>query len=239
MFSKACLPQLPGGKAKARRNLNIIRNRLERWQAGERRSLWDDIPVKFGKVGMKKFTEEQKLRRRQETCIAYCQNGMPGKAVDRLIGAELAPDTEDTYVKMKSKFSDPPPGQQNSQRPPAPESNELSEEIVAKAICSFKRGLGAGPSGTRPDFLRQIIGSKGDKPGLTLITQLCNVLADGMAPDALRPFMGGANGFSLSKESKAAKVENAEAGANRLGKCEAPDVRPVCCGEVWRRVVGK
>ena len=36
MFSKTCLPQLPGGKAKANHNKNLLINRLERWRGGER-----------------------------------------------------------------------------------------------------------------------------------------------------------------------------------------------------------
>ena len=52
---------------------------------------------------------------------------------------------------------------------------------------------------------------------------------------ALQPYIGGANGFGLEKDSKAAAAETAEA-PNNL-KCK--DVRPVCSGDVWRRVVGK
>ena len=237
MFSKACLPRLPGGKAKANRNRNLVLNKLARWRGGERQALWDEIP------GRRKRTEEpqsaeQKLKKSKENCIAYAQQGMPGKAIDRLMGASLAPDTPEVLAKMKSKFVEPPASQATSQRPPAPEANELSQEAVAKAIASFAKGLAAGPSGTRPDFLKQIVGEKGDKPGLAIVTNLCNVLADGLAPEALRPYMGGANGFALEKTSKEAVAEANEASANRMST-GGTDVRPGCCGEVWRRIVGK
>ena len=104
-------------------------------------------------------------------------------------------------------------------------------------ILTFARGLGSGPSGLRPDFIRQIIGEKGDKPGLAVITEFCNVLADGAAPEAMRPYIGGANGFALNKNRKEVAAEEAEAANNITSG--AADVRPVCCGEVWRRVVGK
>ena len=42
MFAKTCLTALPGGRAKQRRNRNILANRLNRWGLGERRSLWDE-----------------------------------------------------------------------------------------------------------------------------------------------------------------------------------------------------
>eukprot|EP00973_Karenia_brevis_P001157 157445-Karenia_brevis.AAC.1 len=118
---------------------------------------------------------------------------------------------------MSAKFVPPPPHQASSRRPPASDANELSEAAVAKAILSFKRGLGAGPSGIRPDFLRQVIGKKGEKPSLTLVTHLCNVLADGLAPDHLRPYIGGANGFAHRKDSKTATAETQEARANAVG----------------------
>ena len=165
--------------------------------------------------------------------MAYAQQGMPGKAIDRLIGPGLAPDTDENFGKIKAKFVDPPASQASSRRPPAPEANKLSDSVVCSSILSFRRGLGAGPSGTRPDFLRQIIREKGEKPGLTTITALCNVLANGLAPGALRPYIGGANAFGLEKDGKAAAAETADA-ANNL-KCK--DVRPVCSVDVWRRAV--
>ena len=104
MFSKACLPQLPGGKAKAQRNKNIVLSRLARWRSGERKTLWDDIPCRFKAVNLGEASEEQKLKLKQEHCIAYAQNGMPSKAIDRLVGNGLAPDNDSTLRAFKSKF---------------------------------------------------------------------------------------------------------------------------------------
>ena len=162
--------------------------------------------------------------------MAYAEHGAPGKAVDRLISPGLAPDTPAVEAKMRSKFIDPPSGQASSRRPAAPSATILSNEEIAKAIRSFQWGAGAGPSGCRPDFLRQIIGSKADRPGLRLVTELCNLLADGRAPREVRPFFGGANGFAFRKEAKTNAAADAPAD---------DDARPVCSGEVWRRVVGK
>jgi hypothetical protein len=64
MFSKTCLPQLPGGKAKAKRNLNIVSNRLARWRAGERLSLWNDMPAKYGKLSTPTTSEKHELKRK-------------------------------------------------------------------------------------------------------------------------------------------------------------------------------
>ena len=53
-------------------------------------------------------------------------------------------------------------------------------------------------------------------------------LSLGQAPKKLRPFIGGASGFAFRKCSK----------PNADGVVEE-DARPVCSGDVWRRVVGK
>ena len=230
MFTKVCLPQLPGGKAKRNRNYNLTLTRLERWVAGVRRSLWDDMPHRSTKerTGEKSSSTEKAKAKRHEIAIAFTEHGMPARAIDRLVSLGMSPDTPAVEAIMRSKFIEPPSGQGTSHRPAAPPANELTESAIAKAINSFKWGAGAGPLGTRPDFLRQVIGKKGMKSGISIVAAFCNLLADGRAPPELRPFFGGANGHAFRKESKP--------GAEQT---DDEDARPVCCGEVWRRVVGK
>ena len=146
MFSKTCLPQLPGGKKKANRNKNTILCRLARWEDEERKTLWDELNTgRFKAARTKQLSPEMELAKRQETAMAYAEHGAPGKAVDRLISLGLAPDTPEVKAKMKSKFIDPPSGQATSRRPAAPPATKLSDEDVAKAIRSCQWGAGAGP----------------------------------------------------------------------------------------------
>ena len=160
---------------------------------------------------------EKELMRRQEVCLAYAQHGTPGKAVARLVGPGLAPHSDATTAKMKSKFIAPPSSQATSRRPSAPPANILNNDDISRSIRSFQWGGGAGPCGCRPDFLRQVIGTKQDKPGLDSVTRLCNLLANGQASKRLRPFVGGACGFDLEKEAKAASD----------GTAQGVDARPV------------
>ena len=102
----------------------------------------------------------------------------------------------------------------------------------ASALSSEGRGAGASPSGTRPDFLRQLI-DRGGPETLQVMTSFCNVLADGRASRSLTPYLGGACGYAFRKEEKPAK-EGSGDGSNRSEKA---GVRPVCCGEAWRRVI--
>jgi hypothetical protein len=103
---------------------------------------------------------------------------------------------------MRSKFIDPPESQASSQRPPALPANELSEEGVGKAILSFARGAGSGLSGLRSDFVKQVVQHRANKAGIGVITQLCNLLADGRAPPKLAPYLGSACGITGGKKSK-------------------------------------
>ena len=48
MFSKTCLPALPGGRAKEKRNQNVVTTRLRRWAAGERAMLWKEVAEERG-----------------------------------------------------------------------------------------------------------------------------------------------------------------------------------------------
>ena len=105
MFSKTCLPQLPGGKAKANRNRNLVLNRLERWRGGERASLWSELREPCGRNAAAAKTSAQLEKQQQEVCMAYAQQGMPGKAIDRLTGSGLAPDTDETFNKLRARMT--------------------------------------------------------------------------------------------------------------------------------------
>ena len=224
MFSKACLPILPGGRAKEQRNKNIIATKLERWAAGERASLWKELPLPKPKRRAKpKLDEDAAAARREEEATSFVMRGLPAKAMSRLTSPGLAPDTPEIEGIMRRKFVDPPLSQQMSTRPQAPAANEISPEGVAKGVASFAKGAGCGPSGLRSDFVKQVIGEEGDKPGIGVITSMCTLLANGLAPKKLAPFIGGATGTALDKTSKTGEQ----------------DARPVCSGEFWRRLVGK
>lgn len=77
---------------------------------------------------------------------------------------------------------------------------------------------------------------KGEKPGKTMLTVFCNLLADGRAPLHLQPLLGGANGVALHKDAKPVAPSTATGGTSQR---PSADGRPACSGEVWRRLVGK
>ena len=183
MFCKVCFTVLPGGKSKQSRNNNILSSRLDRWAAGERLTLWRETCSKIRtRKQRQEESEEAKTQRRQKVATELARRALPGKAMQRLSGPGLAKDTPEIERIMRSKFVPPPPHQHLSSRPLAPEANYIDEADVIKAVRSFPRGAGAGPTGMRPDFLRQIIGEGSEpRPGAALLTSLVNLLADGRA----------------------------------------------------------
>ena len=81
MFCKTCIPQLPGGQKKSRRNMNILVSRLERWKAGERRTLWDELPSLIRRpASHTQASPELQKAQRQEKALALTMQGMPGRA---------------------------------------------------------------------------------------------------------------------------------------------------------------
>ncbi len=224
MFPKACLPALPGGKAKENRNRNILATKLERWAAGERGELWQELKPRARQTATQTVkSTAQDERDRAEVAVALARRGLPGKAVGRLVDPGLAPDTADIEMIMRSKFISPPATQATSWRPQAPVANEISEDVVVRAIRSFVSGAGPGPTAHRPDFMQQMIGPLGDKQSVPVITAFVNLLANGLAPPELAPYLGGATGTALDKTSKTGEQ----------------DARPACSGEFWRRLVSK
>ena len=117
---------------------------------------------------------EQDKIQRQEKAMALTMQGMPSRALDRLAGPPLAADTLETEDIMRSKFIQPPDHQAYRERSQVPPANVLTETIIAKTILSFQKGLGGGPSGLRPDLLKQIIGKKADRLGIVPVTEFCN-----------------------------------------------------------------
>ena len=170
---------------------------------------------------MKRLSEEVLIKKHEEV-IGLARRGLPGKAVRHASSLGLAPDTPETEAKMRAKFVEPPQTQIASKRMPAPESNNITEEAVVHAINSFDAGVSAGPSGHRPDFYKQLIGEKGDKPAVALLTALANLLASGRAPRELRPFIGSTKGTPLKKKAKDG----------------SDDARPAWSGETIRQIVG-
>jgi hypothetical protein len=133
-------------------------------------------------------------------------------------GASTSPSTLET---LKSKFpvSEPPVCPVLEQ---APASLSFEEWTVRANVFSFPGGSGAGPSGFRPQFLKDVLtcaSSAVSDAVLKGLTSLTNLLVGGLAPRELAPLLSGGLLIALLKKSG--------------------DLRPICIGEVWRRLTSK
>ena len=98
---------------------------------------------------------------------------------------------------------------------PAP---HFTIEMVRAALSTFGPGSGAGLFGYKPVLLQQCMRLESSTFGAALVRAV-NVLADGRAPAFLKRFLAGGVSIALEKSGTS--------------------VRPLCCGDPIRRLVGK
>ena len=216
MFPKACLRSFRRGQRPIQA-LAFTRNLLLRWRAGERLTLWAEIPEA---TGQRKQQDPDKLR--QEQVQRLVAMGRLSQATQRLTSPGLAADTAEVRSKLKEKF---PPYKIEDwpARAAPPPAGEITAQEVFKAVMSIKKRAGPGASGLRGDFLRQCLGSKGDDPFTLILRDFLQLLADGQAPSGLRPWLSG--GVLI--------------GTGKAGKSLTEDARPIVTGEVLRKLVFK
>ena len=109
-----------------------------------------------------------------------------------------------------------------------PPPSLIPVEDVAKAIRSFHVGVGPGPDGLRADLLKILMGHEDDEEILPLYRDFVQLLADGLAPTYLRPWLGGGQLIGIGKvDQQGAPIPLDQ------------DARPIVMGLTWRKVVFK
>ena len=109
-----------------------------------------------------------------------------------------------------------------------PPPSLIPVEDVAKAIRSFHVGVGPGPGGLRADLLKTLMGHEEDEGILPLYRDFVQLLADGLAPTYLRPWLGGGQLIGIGKvDQQGAPIPLDQ------------DARPIVMGLTWRKVVFK
>jgi hypothetical protein len=99
---------------------------------------------------------------------------------------------------------------------------------VSKAIKSFHVGVGPGPDGLRADLLKMLMGDEEDEGILLLYRDFVQLLADGLSPLHLRPWLGGGQLIGIGK---------VDPQGNPIPLDQ--DARPIVMGVTWRKVVFK
>ena len=148
------------------------------------------------------------------------QDARYGKAVAALLSLGTCPVSEETLKEMRAKHPEADmPGLPSGIVPAAV---RFDVELVRKKVEGFPTGSAAGASGTRPQFLKDILACPNKAVGdeaLTSLTALTNHMVAGLAPRELAPFIAGAPLMALVKQGGG--------------------LRPIAIGETIRRLVSK
>ena len=124
-------------------------DRLRRWSEGERRSLWDDTPRTPAAASRKPLSEEQ----RRELAVGLAHEGFDRKACNVLLQTGLCAESAAITAALRALHP--------AQLPPRvdlaslPLADELSEEVVARALRNFPADTAPSPSGLRVQYLRE------------------------------------------------------------------------------------
>jgi hypothetical protein len=219
LFPK-CILWAPGrgGKRLAKKTnmAELVRSRLERWDAGEKEALWLEAVARSRKPLVTDEPRKDKTdRQRLETrVLAALRLGDVRKALQMLNSAPIAPKTHATLERLRKLH---PSGDNPSPIPPC-EPPRFTQDVVRAALSSFGPSSAAGLFGYKPLLLQQCARAE-SFIFMRALTTAVNDFASGRAPDFLKPFVAG--GVSIALE----KTETS--------------VRPLACGDPLRRLVAK
>ena len=195
-----------------------MRRRVKRWSEGKADELWSEARKLYpdGDRPSKPSSLASNIRRATECA----QDARYGKAVAALLSLGTCPMNADTLKEMRSKH--PEAGLPTLPSGLIPEAVRFDADLVRKKVEGFPTGSAAGASGTRPQFLKDILSCSNKAVGdaaLSTLTRLTNHMVAGLAPRVLAPFIAGAPLMALVKQGGG--------------------LRPIAIGETIRRLVSK
>ncbi len=201
MLTKCTLCNPPrAGKGHASQRAAFTRRRLGRWLAGERASLWNDLPT-YSPPRAKRTSAEADKNRRAVRCIELCREGGYSVACKALTKEPPLGRTATVHRRLATKH---PP---NSNLPglssltgPRGVAPSLDRESVEQAVRSFHKLSGAGPSGLKPLHLKEALVEGLRDEVLSHLTSLVQLLAEGQVPRTLAPYLAGASLSALPKK---------------------------------------
>eukprot|EP00973_Karenia_brevis_P062509 8691199-Karenia_brevis.AAC.1 len=137
---------------------------------------------KSKKGGMSKDEREQRVSK-------LAGLGRISKAIQAIISPGLAADTPSVQRKLAAKF----PRRSYAVEPGRvlPEATAAGVEDFIEQVKGFKVGAGPGPSGLRPQFLKEMVGEDGDDPCVDAMYRVTMLFVEGRVPRYLRRWYGG------------------------------------------------
>ncbi len=213
-----CLPPSGRGGRKHRGQVaGYTLSRLERWERGERATLFQDAPRARRPSGARSAADAAAVR--AERAEQYAREGLWSKAAAALLDVGVADPSAGTradLARLHPAALAPVPGPSPAGAAPPP---RVSAACVLEQVRAFPKGTAPGPSGMRAQHLLDAL-VPGDEDALSEhLSRLVTWLAAGSAPSTAAPHLAGARLIALLK----------------------PDgrLRPIAVGEVLRRLTGR
>ena len=218
MFPKTILRISPTvQKKETQTHAQKVMERLRRWELNEEVEMWKELEEEW--TVARPMNDQNQTSANIARCKSLVSKGRFGDAMQALSSNGVAAISEEVLASLLAKHP-----QIKEDIPDLKSTNPFqatTNEIRAAAL-SFKNGSCPGGSGLRADHLKdllKIINPIAREKFEIALTDLCNTLLRGEAPNTLGRFIAGAPVIPLLK----------------------PDggIRPIAIGETLRRLVSK
>ena len=181
-----------------------------------------DEEDELGKVGLPSYWSTAGLSSVElDRLLKLFGSGQFSRAASSLRRSPLAPfsiEVRDLLQKLH------PQGTFTQQPLPMGRAPPPSVSAVVRALNKFNKGTAAGPSGLRPDHLKELVNCPGVQVG-SVLASLLGDLINGGVPQHIRPFIFGARLVALLKREEDGSI--------------GTGIRPVACGDAIRRLACK
>ena len=209
-----CVLSMPAQKAQSNQQAAAAYtlDRLARWEAGERMTLWEETSVR------RDTSKPLDANQREDRAVRLCKEEMDGKACATLTAPDMVTANGASVSKLRRLHpaACPPAAVEMLDLPLPP---DISVDIVLKMLRSFPRGSAPGPTGRRAQHILEALTPANKTALLEQLAAVTRILSSGQAPDSVAPYFAGAKLFAAEKKDGG--------------------IRPIAVGDVLRRLTGK
>jgi hypothetical protein len=210
--------RIRGGKRRRHQPIaHFLASSLSRWESGDIAGLWDNARAEMDRRQHLLSSSNSRRVRRVKQLV---REGRFGKAASALTSGGVALPSDDVVRALEAKH--PVRDQPWVPCTPPPEASTFDSSEVRKALLSFPNGTAGGSSGCLAQHLKDCLDCRAPQIAdsfLSSLRDVINVLSKGLAPTSIARSLAGGKLVALNKKGGG--------------------VRPICVGEVLRRLVSK